>query len=180
MSFHCASLAICARATEVAGAELRSMQLTAVTSPLSLPIPSNAAIIAAVGNYDRRDKTFGHPIRPDAAIRIIAMFEAWRYFVVTPRPTGDEATRRDGWRPWSTTGRRGQQSLPEIVTRLTHRCDPPSREKSSIRVGRINVFAARLPDAERLDRNQTTRRHPVGGSSLVRAMLVARARSAED
>ena len=59
MSFHCASLAICARATEVAGADLRSMQLTAVTSPLSLPIPSNAAIIAAVGNYDRRDKTFG-------------------------------------------------------------------------------------------------------------------------
>ena len=39
MSFHCASLAICARATEVAGAHLRSMQLTAVTSPLSLPTP---------------------------------------------------------------------------------------------------------------------------------------------
>jgi len=108
------------------------------------------------------------------------MFEAWRYFVVTPRPTGDGATRRDGWRPRSTAGRRGQQSMPEIVTRLTHRCDPPSREKSSIRVGRINVFAARLPDAERLDRNRTTRRHPVGGSSLVRATLLARARSAED
>jgi hypothetical protein len=71
MSFHCASLAICARATEVAGADLRSMQLTAVTSPLSLPIPSNTAIIAAVGNYDRRDKALD-PIRPDAAIRIIA------------------------------------------------------------------------------------------------------------
>jgi hypothetical protein len=38
MSFHCASLTICARATEVAGAHLRSMQFTAVTSPLSLPI----------------------------------------------------------------------------------------------------------------------------------------------
>ncbi len=59
MSFHRASLAICARATEVAGADLRSMQLTGVTSPLSLPIPSNAAIIAAVGNHHRRDKGFG-------------------------------------------------------------------------------------------------------------------------
>ena len=61
MNFHCASLAICARATEVAGAHLRSMQLIAVPSPLSLPIPSNAAIIAAVGNYDHRDKAFGPP-----------------------------------------------------------------------------------------------------------------------
>jgi hypothetical protein len=179
MSFHCASLAICARATEVAGARLRSTQLTAVRSPLSLPIPRMrrssrplATMIVATRHLD--------PIRPDAAIRIIAMFEAWRYFVVTPRPTGDGATRRDGWRPRSTAGRRGQQSMPEIVTRLTHRCDPPSREKSSIRVGRINVFAARLPNAERLDRNRTTRRHPVGGSSLVRATLLARARSAED
>ena len=85
MSFHCASLAICARASEVAGAHLRSMQLTAVTSPLSLPIPRMrrssrplATMIVATRHLD--------PIRPDAAIRIIAMFEAWRYFVVTPRP----------------------------------------------------------------------------------------------
>ena len=61
MSSHRASLAICARATEVAGADLRSMQLTAIASPSSLPIPSNAAIIAAVGNYDRRDKAFWTP-----------------------------------------------------------------------------------------------------------------------
>jgi hypothetical protein len=80
MNFHCASLAI-ARATEVAAAHLRSMQLIAVPSPLSLPIPSNAAIIAAVGNYDHRERHLD-PLRPDAAIRIIAMFEARRYFVV--------------------------------------------------------------------------------------------------
>ena len=140
MSFHCASLAICARETEVAGADLRSMQLTAVTSPLSLPIPSNAAIIAAVGNYDRRDKAFG-PIRPDAAIRIIAMFEAWRYFVVTPRPTGDEATRRDGWRlvdglpARSTVAARNRNSA-----HASPRC--AIARKSSIRVGRIDVLAA--------------------------------------
>src|ERR1700733_8282962 len=38
----------------------------------------------------------------------------------------------------------------------------------------------RLRAAERSDRNRTTRRRPVGGSSLARATLVARARSAED
>jgi hypothetical protein len=37
------------------------MQLTAVASPLNLPIPSNAAIIATVGNYDRRDEAFWTP-----------------------------------------------------------------------------------------------------------------------
>ena len=146
MSFHCASLAICARATEVAGAHLRSMQLTAVTSPLSLPIPSNAAIIAAVGNYDRRDKAFG----PHSAgcrntnnrnVRSPALFRRERRGRL-----GDEATRSGHAgglsRRLAAAREVGQQSLPEIATRLTHRRDALSREKSSIRVGRIDVFAA--------------------------------------
>jgi hypothetical protein len=43
---------------------------------------------------------------------------------------------------WPTAREVGQQSLPEIATRLTHRRDALSHEKSSIRVGRIDVFAA--------------------------------------
>jgi hypothetical protein len=116
MNFHCANLLICARATEVAGADLRSKQLTAVTSPLSLPIPSNAAIIAAIIVATRIWTQF----RPDAAMRTIAKVRSLALFRCNARLTGDEATRRDSWRPWSTAGRSGQQSLPEIVTRLTH------------------------------------------------------------
>jgi hypothetical protein len=41
----------------------------------------------------------------------------------------------DGWP--GTAREVGQQSLPEIATRLTHRRDALSHEKSSIRVGRI-------------------------------------------
>ena len=177
MSFHCASLAICARATEVAGARLRSMQLTAVTSPLSLPIPSNAAIIAAVGNYDRRDKAFG----PHSAgcrntnnrnVRSPALFVTPRRLVMKPHDGTAGA--------WSTAGRRGQQSLPEIVTRLTHCRDALSHENRQFALVASMSWLPRLPGAERSDRNRTTRRHPIGGSSLVRAMLLARARSAED
>jgi hypothetical protein len=89
------------------------------------------------------------PIRPAAAIRTIATFEALHYSVVKVAP---------GWVPdcvasskmlaalvdgWPGTAREvGPQSLPEIATRLTHRRDALSHEKSSIRVGRIDVFAA--------------------------------------
>jgi hypothetical protein len=59
MSFLTARASRFARARPKSRERASSMQLTAVTSPLSLPIPSNAAIIAAVGNYDRRDKAFG-------------------------------------------------------------------------------------------------------------------------
>lgn len=42
----------------------------------------DAAIIAAVGNHQRRDKGFGPALGPDAAKRTIVMFEAVSYFVV--------------------------------------------------------------------------------------------------
>ena len=114
---------------------------------MNLPIPSNAAIIAAAGTIIVANG-FG-PLRPAAAIRTIATFEALHYSVVKVAP---------GWVPdcvasskmlaalvdgWPGTAREvGPQSLPEIATRLTHRRDALSHEKSSIRVGRIDVFAA--------------------------------------
>jgi len=89
------------------------------------------------------------PIRPAAAIRTIATFEALHYSVVKgcarlgSRSCGfikDAAALVDGGP--GTAREVGQQSLPEIATRLTHRRDALSHEKSSIRVGRIDVFAA--------------------------------------
>jgi len=46
----------------------------------------------------------------------------------------------DGWA--SAAREVAQQSLPEIATWLTHRSDALSHEKSSVRVGHIDVFAA--------------------------------------
>ena len=76
------------------------------------------------------------------------MFEAVGYFVVNAAADwvvkphdGDMLTALvDGWA--SAVREVGQQSLPEIATWLTHRRDALSQEKTSIRVGHIDVFAA--------------------------------------
>ena len=57
---------------------------------------------------------------------------------------------------WPTTREVGQQSLPEIATRLTHRRDALSHEKSSIRVGCIVSSLPRLPAAERRSQSNNT------------------------
>jgi SAM-dependent methyltransferase len=110
--------------------------------------PLDTGIIAAVNNHQRRDKGFGPALGPNAAKRTIAMFEAVGYFVVSAAADwvvkphdGDMLTALvDGWA--SAVREVGQQSLPEIVTWLTHRRDALSQEKTSIRVGHIDVFAA--------------------------------------
>ena len=110
--------------------------------------PLDAAIIGAVSNHQRRDKGFGPALGPDAAKRTIAMFEAVGYFVVNaaadwvlrPHDRDMLVALVDGWA--SAAREVGQQSLPEIATWLTHRRDALSHEKSSIRVGHIDVFAA--------------------------------------
>jgi hypothetical protein len=110
--------------------------------------PLDALIIAAVSNHQRRDKGFGPALGPEAAKRTIAMFEALGYFVVNaaadwvikPHDRDMVAAVVDGWA--SAACEVGQQSLPEIATWLTHRRDALSHEKSSIRVGHIDVFAA--------------------------------------
>jgi Methyltransferase domain len=110
--------------------------------------PLDAPIIAAVSNHQRRNKGFGPALGPDAAKRTIAMFEAVGYVVVNaaadwvmkPHDQDMLAALFDGWA--SAAREVGQQSLPEIATWLTHRRDALSHEKSSIRVGHIDVFAA--------------------------------------
>ena len=110
--------------------------------------PLDATIIEAVHNHQRRDKGFGPALGPDAGKRTIAMFEAVGYFVVNaaadwvmkPHDRDMLAILFDGWA--SAAREVAQQSLPEIATWLTHRSDALSHEKSSVRVGHIDVFAA--------------------------------------
>ena len=148
--------------------------------------PLDAAIIAAVGNHQRRDKGFGPALGPDAAKRAIAMFEAVGYFVVNaaadwvmkPHDRDMLAALVDGWA--GRRGRSGNNRCPksQLGSRIAAmRCRTKNRQFASVT---SMSSPTRLPGAERSDRNRTTPRHPVGGSSSVLATLLARARSAED
>jgi hypothetical protein len=115
---------------------------------LNLPIPSNAAIIAAVGIPSSPHNGFG----PHSAacrntnnrnIRGNALFRREGCARLSSRSCSF-IKDAGGLSRWLAGKARevGQQSLPEIATRLTRRRDALSHEKSSIRVGRIDVFAA--------------------------------------
>ena len=146
------------------------------SDPLDAPITAAASTNVATWDLDQLSARMP---------RTIAMFEAVGYFVGCAAADWDEphdqdmlAALVDGWP--GTAREVGQQSLPEIATRLTHRRDALSHENRQFASVASMSSLPRSPGAERSDRNRTTRRHPVGGSSLARATLLARARSAED
>jgi hypothetical protein len=108
----------------------------------------------------------------------------WVILSGAPRPTGmrphDQdmlAARVHGW-PGTALG--GATVAARIASRLTHRRDALSHENRQFASVASMSWLPRSPGAECSDRNRTTRRHPIGESSLVRATLLARARSAED
>ncbi len=108
----------------------------------------DGAIVAAVNDHQRRNKGFGTALGPDAAKRVIALFETMGYSVVhgeadwvmEPHDRDMQAALLDGWA--GAAREAGQQSLAEIAAWLTRRRDALSHGQSSIRVGHVDVFAA--------------------------------------
>ncbi len=109
--------------------------------------PFDDAIMAAINAHQRSDKGFGPALGPAAASFAIARFEKLGYSVVHGQsdwvigPDG-KAMQIDILAGWASAARElGDLPLADTVEWLTRRRDAVNAERSSIRVGHVDVFA---------------------------------------
>jgi len=108
---------------------------------------SDAAILAAVGEHQRRDQGFGPALAHAAADRAITWFKTVGYSVVHGfsdwmiEPKDDEMQRAI-FESWAGAAREvGHSSKDEISAWLQRRHDAVTRGTSSIRLGHVDLFA---------------------------------------
>ncbi len=108
---------------------------------------ADGAILAAVGEYQRRDQGFGSALAHAAADRAITRFKTVGYSVVygfsdwmiEPK---DEEVQRAIFESWAGAAREvGPSSKAEIAAWLNRRHDALARGTSSIRLGHVDLFA---------------------------------------
>lgn len=107
----------------------------------------DGAIIAAVGEHQRRDQGFGQALGPAAAGRAITRLEAVGYsvihgfadWVMEPK---DKEIQLAYFESWAGAAREaGRSSAAEITAWLERRRAAVANGKSSVHIGHVDIFA---------------------------------------
>jgi hypothetical protein len=109
--------------------------------------PFDADIIAAVNRHQQRDKGFGPALGPEAAARAMQRFERLDYRVVQGSSdwtfgVTDGAIQNEILAGWAAAARELDDMPAErIIAWFTRRRELVSDERSSMRVGHVDLFA---------------------------------------
>jgi hypothetical protein len=103
-------------------------------------------IVAAFNRHQRTDKGFGPALGPDAAVAVARHLATVQYEVTQGTSdwvlrAEDGAIQNEVLAGWATAAREVGEPLGDVVNWLTRRRDLVAADRSSMRVGHIDVFA---------------------------------------